>query len=151
MFATLKPSSKHSMYISSLTLLVPRISFAKHKQTPPPQNKKTVFATLLQSRFGFHPCRGLDAGDVLTLSQQRWTTFGDGAARGGLDGTSFPWRQKCTRSCGNGAEASEGRSCCGWRQIELAPLDQMAEKVGSQVFEDEGCHGGKSYKRKQKI
>lgn len=127
------------------------ISFTVDKQTPPPQNKETVFATPLQSRFGFHSCRRLDAGDMLTLSQQRWSTFKGGAAWGDLHGTSVHWRQKCMRSCGKGAEASESIGCWWWqRQIWFAHLGQLAKKGGSQVSEDEGCHGDKRCKGKTK-
>lgn len=74
MFTTLKTYSKHSIYILALPLFVSWIRFAVHKQAPPPHNKETVFATLLQRGFGFHSCRGLGTGDMLTLPQQRWTT-----------------------------------------------------------------------------
>lgn len=150
-FQTLKPSSKHVIYILALSLLVSWISFTVNKQTPPPDNKETVFATPLQSRFGFHSCRRLDAGEMLTLSQQWWTTFKGVAVWGGLDGTSVHWRHKCTGSCGQPAEASESIGC--WRrqrQIWLAHLGQLARKGGGQASEDEGCHGDKRCKWKTK-
>lgn len=150
MFTTLKPSSKHSIDILALPLLVSWICFAVHEQMPPPHNKETVFATPLQSRFSFHSCRGLDAGDMLTLPQQRRTRFTGGTAWAGLDGTSFHWWHKCTRGSGKAVEASESISCWGRRQIKFADLGQSARKGKSQVFEDDGYHGGKCCKGKQR-
>lgn len=134
----------------ALTLLVSWISFTVDKQTPPPQNKEAVFATPLQGRFSFHPRWRLNAGDMPTRSQQGWSTF-KGRAAPGLDGASVHWRQGCTKSCGKAAQASESIGCWWWqRQLWLAHRGQLARKGGSQVSEDEGCHGNKRCKRKNK-
>ncbi|TNN41227.1 hypothetical protein EYF80_048609 [Liparis tanakae] len=71
-------------WISCLPLLVPRMRLAEHKQTPPPANNETVFAAALQGRLGLHPRGGLDAGKMVTLSQER--ARGGGAGREGLEG-----------------------------------------------------------------
>lgn len=115
---TSKQSSHHS-YILTLPLLVSRICLAEHKQMPPPSNNKTVFAAPPQGRLGFHPCTGLDAGKMLTLSHQRWSTLSRGVSGGGLDGAdSRWWQEQCAWSCGEGAETSVS-TCCWWGEVQI--------------------------------
>lgn len=107
----------------------------------PPSDKETVFAAPPQGRLGFHPCRRLDAGKMLTLSRQQWPTLSRGARWGGQDGAdSGWWKQQCARSCGEGVETSKSASCWWGCHIKPAHLGHLASQAGSQVLQQKRCH-----------
>lgn len=69
-FIVVAKSQSSKLHISTLSLLVSRMCLAKHKQAASSTHKETIFAAPLQGRLCFHSISGLDAGKMLTLSQQ---------------------------------------------------------------------------------
>lgn len=122
------------------------ICFAEYKQMSPPPDKETVFAAPLQGRLGFHPCSRLDAGEMLTLSWQRWPTL---SRWGELDGAeSGWWKQQCARSCGESVETPESTGCWWGCHIKPTHLGHLASQGGRQVLQQERCHLVKGCKKR---